>query len=47
MLTMLAFRRLAFPFFKRTFPGAFALLRFEVITHTTVVPIALLLKTSF
>ena len=45
--TTLAFGRFASPFFKTTFPGAFARLKFEVITHTTVVPIALRLKTSF
>ncbi len=44
---MLAFGRLASPFFKSTFPGAFARLRFEVMRHTTQVAIALLLKTSF
>src|ERR1017187_1955495 len=45
--TTLAFGRLASPFFRSTLPGAFALLRFEVITHTTLVAIALRLKISF
>ncbi len=39
--TTLAFSRLASPFFRATFPGALALLRFDVIRHTTLVPIAL------
>src|ERR1017187_5357073 len=45
--TTLAFGRLASPFFRSTLPGAFALLRFEVIRHTTLVVIALRLKISF
>ena len=35
--TTLAFERLASPFFRRTLAGAFALLRFEVIRHATLV----------
>ena len=45
--TTLALGRLASPFLRSTLPGAFALLRFEVIRHTTLVRIALRLKISF
>jgi hypothetical protein len=45
--TTLGLGRFASPFLRSTLPGAFALLRFEVIRHTTVVPIKLRLKMSF
>ena len=47
MFTTLRFGRLASPLFNSTFPGAFALFKFEVIRHTTLVEIALRLKMSF
>lgn len=44
--TTLAFGRSASPFRKATFPGAFALLVFEVIRQTTLVAIRLELNKS-
>ena len=45
--TTLAFGRLASPFFSSTWPGALALLKFDVIRHATLIAIALRLNTSF
>jgi len=47
MFTTLAFDKFASPFFRSTFPGDLARFKFEVIRHTTVVAIALRLKTLF
>ena len=45
--TTSAFGRLASPFLTGTLPGAFSRLKFDVIKQTTVVAMALRLKTSF